>query len=324
MEDRISSFLSHHNIRIMGQSARSFIFNCPACGGDRKLYIDKRDGRSVCFKGKSDRCPKPGSFVSYALSLLSGLPMDVVKREILDFVVDLADEIRVSFDEEEPEKAKIELPSVMLPIDISFMSDYSSKEGMEYLESRGIPVDLQNKHSIMYSPSMRRVIFPVITDNKLCGWQGRAIDKVDHMYRMYNVPGAWKANTLMFYQNIINKDFAIVAEGPVSALKFAGVGNFVASMGKEISKRQIEILKETGIKRVYLALDRDAVDKLSSIRYNLKNVDIDCYYIPVPDHRDDFGDCTFNECVMAFEKARKLDGDDIFAYIEFKMSKYGH
>lgn len=325
MEERIALFLRNHKINIKGQSSRSFIFDCPACAGERKLYISKKDGLSVCFKGKTDRCPSPGSQVSYALSLLSGLSIEVVKREVLNFVENLADTIRVKFDEENEVRKEEPLPTVMLPPDITFMGMHEADEGQRYLEGRGLPLEVQQKYGILYSPSMRRVIFPVIMDKKLLGWQGRAIDKVGHADRMYNIPGAWKARTLMFYENVIGKDFAIIAEGPVSALKFHKVGGFVASMGKEVSMKQLEILRLAGVKKVYLAIDRDAVDKFNKIRYSLDNEllgRIECYSVPVPENRDDFGDCTFEECEAAFARASKLNGDQIFSYIEPKLSKY--
>lgn len=322
MEERIAQFLKNHKVEIKGQTSRSFIFDCPACGAEHKLYISKRDGLSVCFRGKTERCPRPGSKVIYGLSLLSGLPMDSVKREIYDFIEDLTDEIRVNFDQKEIERKEEPLVSAMLPIDIAFMGEHAADEGQRYLEGRGIPLELQQKYGILYSPSMRRVIFPVIMDKKLYGWQGRAIDKVDHAHRMYNIPGPWKARTVMFYENIIGKDYAIVAEGPISALKFHKVGGFVATMGKEMSTAQFELLRKAGVKKVYLAVDRDAVDKFNKIRYSLDNEllgRIECFFVTVPDHRDDFGDCTFDECEAAFKAAMKLDGDQLFSYIDLKF-----
>lgn len=323
MEEKISSFLNHHNIVPKGQNARSFIFDCPACSGDRKLYIEKKDGRSVCFKGKSDKCPSPGSKVYYALSLLSGLSISAVRAEIVDFITQLSDEINVSFEEEKKVEG-VDLPSVPLPDDVSFITDSSAEPGRLYLERRGITQEMQEKYSLMYSSSMRRAIFPVIMGGKLCGWQGRAIDPVDHSMRMHNAPGKWRSNALMFYDKLGKSEFVIVAEGPISALKFEKVGHFVATMGKEISKRQLEILKSHGIKKMYLALDRDAIDKTYRVRYHMDNAisgNIECFIVNVPDHRDDFGDCSFDECAEAFKSAEKITGDELFAIIDPKIIK---
>jgi hypothetical protein len=141
------------------------------------------------------------------------------------------------------------------------------------------------------------------------GWQGRAIDK-DNKLKMYNMPGIWQGKTLMFYDNIVNKDFAILAEGPISALKFEKVGNFVASMGKNsITDAKLQLIKQSGIKKLYLALDRDALNLIPEIKNKVDNLrcGIKCSIIEVPPHRDDFGDCTYDECYDAFMNAKEIN-----------------
>jgi 5S rRNA maturation endonuclease (ribonuclease M5) len=321
MEDRLIEFFKNHKLD-PSETSRSFVFDCPSCGGKNKLYVDRENGLTVCFKRKSDKCPKPGSKPTYALSLLTGLPFQQVKKELYDFETQLTDEIRVSFDDEVAPKLENPLKPASLPADIALIDEDIAKEGLAYLEGRGLNLELIKQQCIMYSPSKRRVIFPVIMGNVLYGWQGRAIDKVDKNFRMENLAGDWKAKTLMFYNNIVGKDFAIVAEGPVSALKFAAVGNYVATMGKEISRAQLDLLRKSGIKKLYLALDPDAVDKLNKIREDMDNElkgKIECFIIKTPDHREDFGDSSFEECKEAFNKAEKLQGDEIFSYIELKL-----
>ena len=322
MESRLEAFFKAHKITPEAETARSYIFDCPCCGGKNKLYIQREDGNTVCFKRKADKCPKPGSYPTYALSLISGLPYKAVKAELFDFESQLSDEINVSFNDQNVKATAAPLQMGTLPIDITFLGEPDAQEGTNYLLGRGLDLDLLKKQSVMYSPGRRRVIFPVIHEKVLYGWQGRAIDNVEKHLRMENLAGDWKAKTLMFYNNIIGKDFAIVAEGAVDALKFAKVGNYVATMGKEISKSQLDLLRSTGIKRLYLALDPDAVDKLHKIRETMDNAlngRIECYVVPVPEHREDFGASTYEECLDAFNKATKLDGDEIFGYIEFKL-----
>lgn len=312
LENIISTFLETHKIKPQQETARSFIFDCPSCGGKKKLYIQKRDGSSVCFKqGNPGMCPRPGTHAPYALSLISGLPYNQVKQFLNGNEVTISDDIDVDFDESKNNnKINKELAPIgfdKFPHDISYIGSESFIDGKNYLNSRGITDDMIKKYDIGYSPSMRRVIFWVRRGDKTYGWQGRAIDKVDKEYRMYNLPGEWKSKTLMFENNIINSDFAILAEGAVSALKFELCGNFVASMGKEVSKNQLNRLKELGIKKLYLALDRDAFAKNEQIRYTLSSEGIECFKIEVPPHRDDFGDSTCKECLQAFQSAKKLE-----------------
>ena len=317
MQARLEEFFKNHKLSPDIETARSYIFDCPACSGRHKLYIQKEDGKSVCFKRKSSKCPSPGSDAAYALSLLAHISLDEAKRELYEFARTLVDEIRVSFDDAPIEKKLAPLELGTLPLDVLMIDDPAAEDGRNYLLGRGLILEVLKAHSIMYRPSTRMVIFPVIMNKKLYGWQGRAIDPVSYDKRMDNLPGPWKARTLMFYDNIVGQDFAILAEGPVSAMKFASMANFVASMGKEVSKEQMKILRESGIKKLYLALDPDAFDKIHKIRETMAG--IDCYLIEVPIHREDFGDCTFEECVTAFKTASKLNGDEIFSYIDFKL-----
>lgn len=319
MENRLEEFFKAHKVSPVAETSRSYIFDCPCCDGKQKLYIQKEDGYTVCFKRKSDKCPAPGSKPIYALSLISGIPYRDVKSELYDFTSRLTDELNVSFEEITNTKASEDLKPGTLPLDVTFLEDPIAQDGARYLLGRGLDLELLKKQFVMYSPSKRRVIFPVIHGKTLYGWQGRAIDQVDKNMRMENLVGDWKAKTLMFYNNIVGQDFAIVAEGAVDALKFAQVGNYVATMGKEISKAQLQLLQTTGIKKVYLALDPDAVDKLHKIRETMIQGNVECYVVSVPEHREDFGDSTYEECVEAFRKATKLEGDEIFAHVEFKL-----
>lgn len=324
IEQSISLFFSNHGISPDGESYRSYIFNCPACGGKKKLYIEKTTGRTKCFKSDSEHCPS--GKLTYALHLITGLPTSLISTEIFEATPPLkhGDEVDISFEVESTQKKHIAIPASGddIPIDFIPIYDPEAIEGVNYLEKRGITREMMVKYGFMYSPIMRRVIFPVVMDSVLYGWQGRAVDQVDKNLRMYNMPGEWKARTLMFYGNIKNSKHVILAEGPISALKFEKVGGFVASMGKEISLRQIEIIMESGVEKLYLALDRDAAENINSIVEKVRNPlakKLECFIINIPDHRGDFGDCTYDECEKAFKNANPITPDDIFVYMDPKQ-----
>jgi hypothetical protein len=54
---------------------------------------------------------------------------------------------------------------------------------------------------------------------------------------------------LMFQDRLATSDHAIICEGPVDALKCHLVGGNVATMGKVVSSRQIEIIKGSAASR---------------------------------------------------------------------------
>jgi hypothetical protein len=321
IEKRIEEFLKKHKITIRPLSARSYIFDCPSCGGKNKLYIEKKTGYSVCFKQEAERCPSPGSNAAYALGLVSGISYADVKKELYLEEIELSekDEIRVNWDQDALKEEEIEpLKPCGLPLDMALITNPRAAEGLAYLSKRGISTQLALKHSVTYSPSMRRVIFPVIMDGVMYGWQGRAIDQVAKEDRMYNLPGRWKTATLMFYDNLKGKDWAVLAEGPISAIKFAEVGGYVASMGKNVSPKQLDLIKAAGVKKLFLALDRDAADKMVSIEkyLNKDGHSVQCFIVPVPTHRDDFGEATYEENLEAFMNAQDFDKDGIYVSID--------
>lgn len=321
LEEKLEDFIATHGLSTSGRSGRSFIFDCPACNGHKKLYIDKNSGISVCFKAKTDRCPKPGSRASVALSLLSGLSIKQVNDELFTGKTQLfADHIEVSFDKKRIKLNPAEISDAELPADALPIEWPESINGLNYLLSRGLVLDQLKSLSVMYSEGLRRVIFPVIIKNSMKGWQGRSIDPIDKNYRMYNYPGNWRASTCMFLDKCIpDNNYLIIAEGAISSMKFKDVGNYIATMGKSISKAQLQAVVDFGATNIYLALDRDAFDKIDKIRSDLTAMSmksVTVWNIPIPQHRDDFGDCTYDECAQAFKEAYKLTGNEIIVEFE--------
>lgn len=313
ISEKLSNFFDKHNVDPDKENSRSYIFNCPSCGGHEKLYIEKSTGRSVCFKHKNDDCPTSKTSIIRTLHLITKIPYDQIKLEMSDRVYTTPEE-KLSFEDEIKLEMKQEdtlkpITIKELPFDGKPINWPESKEGLDYLLNRGLDLNTLMKYNVMYSAHYRRVIFPVISEGNIYGWQGRAIDK-DNKLRMYNLPGEWKTKSLMFQDNLKGSNFAILAEGVVSALKFAQTGGFVASLGKIVSTKQRDIILQSGVKDIYLALDPDAIIETEElVRYFLMQTEykVNCHLIKVPLHREDFGDCTYEECNLAFSNSEPLD-----------------
>lgn len=327
MRGKLESFFERNELIPKKENSRSWIFDCPCCNGKEKLSIEKDSGRSVCFKQKTPECPKPGSKPIYILSKLTEIPFQEVARQISNENIVVHDNWTQNMAKLLQGKEEIRNPNAIdpvgaksLPDDILLISDPKAYDGLLYLINRGLTIDVK-KYSVMYSPSARRVIFPVIMNNKLYGWQGRAIDK-DNQLRMYNLKGEWQSKTLMFYDNIKGKDYAILTEGAIDALKFEKAGNFVAAMGKNsITNAKLELIRDAGIRKLYLGLDRDALDLVQDIKKRVDSLrsGIKCFIIEVPEHRDDFGDCTYDECLSAFNSARPINDFELFLNFDKNM-----
>jgi len=329
MYEKIQEFLDKHDITPKKENGRSFIFDCPVCGSSDKLYIEKSNGRSICFRHKTEECPTARTSIAKVLSLLSEIPFEKVKEEMSDKVTvrpdEIIEDIQDDFDEtiHEVVVPLIPLTNKDHPTDSKPLFWAESYPGIQYLNGRGLDPRQLSVLGVCYSPYMRRIIFPVVQKGQMYGWQARTIDS-DVQLRMYNLPGEWKSRTLMFHDNLIGSEHAIVAEGAVSALKFALVGGYVATMGKMVSNSQIDLIITSGVKKVYIALDPDAIVEMEDLVHKLltkTNNALQCFLIKVPDGREDFGDCTYDECKKAFENAEILDLDcmGLYAYLMEKM-----
>jgi len=105
---------------------------------------------------------------------------------------------------------------------------------------------------------------------------------------------------------------AFVAEGPITAIKGDLVGGNIATMGKSISGGQIEILRKAGVKRVYWAIDPDAVAELTRLCRETSS-DFESFYVPPMDGYGDHGDMSFDQVRYQVEKsAEKINAGKIF------------
>lgn len=319
---RVSDFINTH-CGYFSQSGRSWIVDCPVCGGKKKLYIDKTRHTAMCFKQGDTECPSPSKGLPYALSRITNMSVADVRVQLSDIWNHEEAEIKPLFGDDQDTFEGVDVAAlkeaVTLPGDVLSIGDELSTGGARYLEGRGIGLQIAEKYGIMFSRTMSpflgnyeksMVIFPSYHQEHLTGWQGRSIDpKVNKRFRMFSMPGLWRLHSLMFYNFCYLSDFIIIAEGAVSALKFYKVGNFAATMGKTVSPSQIDlILKNPNLKDIYIAFDRDAVQEIRDLykktaldnRFQNKNL----WVIEVPEHRGDFGDCTPEECVEAFKNAQ--------------------
>jgi hypothetical protein len=296
LEEKIREFLSNNGIYFT-EVGQSLAMNCPNCGKN-KLYISKDDGHYICFVC-ADTHRLKGPNVEFILQELTGKPVREINRFIRG-IVSLKDfDLEKLYAENiQPEKTP-EDPDFEFVIPRTFyeINHPEAKDGLAYLENkRGVPGWLAADLNIFYSPKYEQVIFPIYDGQKCVGYQGRAI------YGKVKFNHVKKSHYLMF-EHTISSDSVILAEGPISAIKFAKTGfGFVASMGKAVSETQVQRLKKLGVKKIYLALDRDAhkdVETFCSKWYNDFSISI----VEVPERRDDFGDCEFDECVEAIANA---------------------
>lgn len=303
----------------------SFIFDCPRCGRADKLWMRKRDGQFICwycaeidrFKGRPE----------YALKELLGMPLDEIRNRLYGeswhtdegyLNLELRDP---NGDEEyinEPSVNQVPFPSESCEIDHPH-----ARRGADYLAGRGIPVDVAASYGIRYWPLERRVIFPAFIHDILVGYQSRAVFPTEWTDRVTGEKkscakiltsiGLERDKTVMFYNRLKGSRHAVLCEGPVDALKAHLCGGNVATMGKIVTKGQLNLLRCQGIEKVYLALDPDAALEATRIARELG--DLELYVLEPPPGYKDLGDMSMEAVRELFDTAPKVLSNHLFVYL---------
>lgn len=315
------------------QNGRSYIFTCPLCSGKKKLFIRKRDGRFVCWKCKETQGYQGRP--EYALADLLGQPVGVVSSRLyggqnvpvavyLDVHVD--DFFGDDDDEEDFEPEVLEVrtwPSNYYPIDDPF-----GARGAAYLEGRGIPIKIATQYGIHYCPEERRVAFPVASHGDLYGWQGRLV--VPHEYvdergewqealKIQSSTGVPRERTLMFSDRLDGHDHAVLAEGPIDAIKAHLCEGNVSPMGKAVNPEQIGLLLNHGVKKLYLGLDPDAAEETMRLVRNYYD-DVEIYRMLAKVNgraeKADLGGMTFEEVYDLYRGAQRVGPGEVFVFVD--------
>lgn len=310
------------------QNAKSYVFDCPRCKGKKKLYIRKKDGRFVCFF-----CREVDNYqgrVEFALSDLLGIPVKQLQGRLysgeVQVKVFLDLPIRDFFgdDDEIDEDAK-PLPLVSYPADYYPIDDEASWKGAKYMEGRGVPMVLARKYGLHYAPEKKRVVFPVESDGKLYGWQERLVvpntwvdenDNVRETPKILSSPGIPRDRTLMFVDRLVGSEHAVLCEGPVDAIKAHACGGNVCAMGKAVSQEQVNLLLQSGVRKLYLALDPDAAAETERLVRDCYDY-VELYEMVAPSkgrQKNDLGAMTFEEVYDLFLGASRVRAGHLFFF----------
>jgi hypothetical protein len=299
------------------QTARSYVLFCPepACRR-QKLHVEKTTGMGKCF-----RCGLKGwaNWVLARVYSKSPEELDQLLYGVVTVGTIIAANILMTdfWGEEEPEDALLptapQYPPAMekSPNWVS-IDEPIARPGLEYLAARGIPNDVAFAYGIGFDPEEQRVLIPVVVEGAMRGWQGRYIHSTSFVRhgKVVNIPKVMTVGKLgkecfMFQDRLKDSNWAILTEGPFDALKCHHIGGNVASMGKDVSPRQLDILVRSGIKTLYVGLDRDADRPVGAIVKALYGV-VKLYRLLPPPHRDDLGDCTFQEVAQQVLLAEEM------------------
>lgn len=304
------------------QNAKSFIFSCPRCRKDKKLFIRKSDGQFICWY-----CKDINGFAGraeFALAELLEQPVKGVQEALYGDQIPQASltlDYEGFFDGEAPDE--YEVPNTITwDLDYYPIDHHFSQKGVIYLKSRGISLEVAKFYGIRYCPATRSIYFPIEQDGRLIGWQSRLTipnewydseGNKKSISKAITLPGLKKDRVLMFGDRLKGLDHAIVTEGPISAIKAHLCGGNTATLGKIVSQHQYELYRAAGIKRLYIGLDPDAAPELMKMLRDFG--DLECYLMRPK--KGDLGDCTFEEVLDLFVNAPRASASQVYYYLKW-------
>lgn len=320
------------------KNSRSYIFDCPRCRGTQKLYMEQRNGRFKCMK-----CASVERFqgrAEFALADLALMPLKEVRAFLYGAnfsgtAIELDIELSAFFGEDDiVDVDAVDIPTMAFPLTYYPIDHKHAIKGLEYLQGRGIDLAMAQKYHLRFSPEERRVIFPVELGERLVGWQKRTIvphevwsDEEEKMLtgaKMLSSKDVPTAHVVMFANNLIGSEHAIVCEGPIDAIKMDLCGGNVATMGKSIGQGQIKTIRDparltreqvsaiwgSGIRRIYLALDPDAAKETSRLVREFSDMETYVLIPPRPFH--DFGEMEPTAVYQLFRAAKPVGAGRVF------------
>lgn len=305
------------------ETANSYVFTCPRCNKSDKLWMYKSSGFFKCWV-----CAENSNFrgkPEYALCELLSLPITVVRQSIYGATDGPLQRISLELkdhwgDREEDDEEVFWIERQRIGFDWPpYYVDHTDPcfaPALKYLESRGLNIEIIKKYGIRYAVSENRVVFPYYLDGVVVGWQARWCGKAQvadlDTGELRDIPKALTTiqedvvkNHVMFGENLSLVDHCVLTEGPIDALKCELAGGNVAALGKGVSDSQVEWIGAR-VRRLYLALDIDAAAEMARIKKVAHKLGLEVYLMTPPEHREDFGDCTFEEALGAFKSARKI------------------
>lgn len=197
----------------------------------------------------------------------------------------------------------IRLPDEYVPL-WKYNSSIGQQHAIQYLENRNINITDIQKYQIGYCDGGKyagRVIIPSYDKHcKLNYFVGRAI--YDDSYRNYLNPEAQKNLIIGFESQIYWKDSIVLCEGVFDAIAIRRQA--IPLLGKSPSTNLQERIIESNIRRIYLALDKDALRETLRLAQHFMDNGREIYIVKMEEK--DPGSIGFTGMQKLIQKAREV------------------
>ena len=209
------------------------------------------------------------------------------------------------------EVIKIELPKEFISMYEANPKSIMAKHAALYLKNRGIKKEDIIKYNIGYCESGRyanMVIIPSYNENgSLEYFVGRSFEKDPR--KKFDAPHSNK-NTLIGFANLINWNVPVIlCEGPFDAISIKR--NAIPLFGKNVSKKLMQKLVTNDVKKVYIALDKDAIKNTLKLSEEIMNSGKEVYIVELEDK--DPSEMGFENFTKLIQKSSPLTFSSFFS-----------
>ena len=204
---------------------------------------------------------------------------------------------------------KVELPPEYKSLYNLTKSDIHARHALAYLKRRGVTTIDVLKYQIGYCEKGRyanKIIIPTYNvDGQLDYFVARSFEKEPS--RKYDAPPSDK--NIIGFENMINWNIPIVlCEGAFDAIAIKR--NAIPLFGKNISKKLMQKLVTSEVKKVYLALDKDAIKSTYKIAEQLLDAGKKIFVINLDDK--DPADMGFALFTNKIQKSQEFTFSSLF------------
>jgi DNA primase len=274
-------------------------YYCPFCKHHKpKLEVNFTENKEGINPWHCWACDKRGKKL---VQLLKSL--DTPKEKIMELKsylkIDTQDITSVSTDE-------VHLPKEFISL-INPPKSVMVKHAITYLKKRGINEDDIIKYNLGYCESgvyTNRVIVPSYDENGILNYfTARSFEKDNPM--KYKNPNS--SRNIIPFEFFINWDLPLIlCEGPFDAIAIKR--NAIPLLGKNIQSNLMKRIVISSVKKIYIALDKDAQKKALEFCQQLMNEGKEVYLIDMQDKDpSDMGFKHFTHIIQDTEPLRFSD-----------------
>ena len=229
------------------------------------------------------------------IALLDGIPIEDAERYLID-------KYGIGQAHKPDEPIRLKKPALRLNERFKTLANPVKQAVSPYLIRRGISAQVQELYGIGYDSQYKGfTAFPIFTaEDKLASVFYRRSSFTDKRF-FYHREGLSKNQLL--YGIHLAEDYAILNEGFIDALSWETLGYpALAVNGARISREQVEMIKRSPIKTIYLAGDNDeAGRRLNKQAYEALRGYVDLYLIDYGNKKD------ANEALLSPDGIQRLN-----------------